>query len=216
MAEDLQALLDRIQRDGVERARQESEKILADARREAERIVEEARQRAAAIESEAERKAMEARVRGEEALRQAARDVLISLRGRLQERLRSLVRAAAAEAMDPPTMARVIAELARAYADSGMQVERIEVLLPAERLDEIREKLLAALKEDLKRNTELSPVSVEGGFQLIFNNEDVVYDFSDEALADALTSFLNPTLAELIRSADAPDSAGDVSAKDEA
>jgi len=199
MAEDLQALLDRIQRDGVERARQESEKILAEARREAERIVEEARQRAAALEAEAERKAAETRFRGEQALRQAARDVLISLRGMLQERLRSLARAAAGEALDPRTMAAIIAELARAYADSGMRVERIEVLLPAERLDELRERLLAALKEDLKRNTELSPVPHAGGFQVIFNDEDVVYDFSDAALADALASFLSPTLAELIR-----------------
>ena len=197
--EDLQALLERIREDGVERARRESEKILAEARAEADRIVREARERAEALTAEAERKAEESRVRGEQALRQAARDVVISLRGVLQQRVRALVRGMVREALAPERMGEIVVELARAYAASGMKVDRVEVLLPQERLTELRDGLLAALAEDLRRNTELNPTDITGGFQVVFNGEDVVYDFSDDALAETLASFLNPALAELIR-----------------
>ena len=33
----------------------------------------------------------------------------------------------------------------------------------------------------------------------VFNGADVVYDFSDQALAEALATFLNPKLAAVVR-----------------
>ena len=51
MAEDLQGLLNRIQNDGLRKAENEREQIIAEAKAEAEKIVAEAKAQAAALEN---------------------------------------------------------------------------------------------------------------------------------------------------------------------
>jgi V/A-type H+-transporting ATPase subunit E len=200
MADELQALFERINREAVETAEAESRKILDKARADAQEIRHEASRKAEETLEKARQEAAMALDKGQQSLQQAARDTLLSLRARLQDRLRDAVTACTGEAMTAEQMGALLETLAQAFAEKGGEVDRLDVLLPAETLDEVKPRLLACLGERLRETTDLHPVShLKSGFQVSFNGEELVYDFSDEALADAFCSFLNPRLAELVR-----------------
>ena len=57
MSEDLQSLLEKINRDGVEKAQAESDRIIAEAKAKAAAIVKEANEAAAAAKADAEKSA---------------------------------------------------------------------------------------------------------------------------------------------------------------
>ena len=54
----------------------------------------------------------------------------------------------------------------------------------------------AKLADNLKERCEFSPApTVASGFKLAFKNNDVLYDFTDQALADAVASYVGPRIA---------------------
>lgn len=199
MAEELEALLKRIQDEGVKEADAEKDKIIASAREEAEKIVSDAREEADKMRKEAKEEAELHHQKGQEALRQAARDVLLSLRVRLQEQMSDVVRIAAEESLNEDSAASLIQEVVKAYASKVGEVEQLDVLLPADRLEAVAAVFQSRLGDELRAKSEFKPVEdIQGGFQLVFNKQDVVYDFSDEALAETICRFLNPRLAEIV------------------
>ena len=74
MTEDLQQLLEKIQRDGVDKAKSEADQILADARARAKALTDQAKADAEKMKAEAEKEAEAFGRRAEETIRQAARD----------------------------------------------------------------------------------------------------------------------------------------------
>ena len=200
MADELQSLLDRIHDEGVRKAAAERDEILAKANEEAKALVAAARQEAEEIVGTAKKEADLLVEKGRESLRHGARDVLLSLRAQLETRVRAVADACVKEAASPEKTADLIADLAKAYLANAEEVTSLNVLLPSESADAIRSTLQKRLDEDLRAHCNLEPVpGISGGFKLVFNDEDIVYDFSDEALADALATFLNPRLGEIVR-----------------
>jgi V/A-type H+-transporting ATPase subunit E len=200
MADELQALLERIQSEGLKKADGEREEILAAARRDAEALLAEAKSQAKQITDQATRDAALTENKGKEALQQAARDTMLSLREQLQKCLKTVVGACAREGLTPEAMSTLIVELAQAYLKSDNASASLEVLLNPAQLEQLQAGLMSRLGEQLRSQAELKPVAeIEGGFRLSFSGEDVNYDFTDEALAETLCEFLNPKLAELVR-----------------
>lgn len=203
MPNDLQALLDRIQDEGVKEADAERDRIVKEAKEEAERLLSEAKEEAERIRSEARQEADLLKQKGEEALRQAARDTLLSLRRQLEDRMQRIAKATAGDSLSDKDIAALIVELARQAATAEDEEPSVEVLLPAEKVETLQKGLLQQLRSDLKKTPELKPVdSLEGGFQVRFEGEDMLYDFSDEALSEVLTRFLNPRLAKILNNND--------------
>lgn len=199
MPNDLQALLDRIQDEGVKEADAKRDRIVKEAKEEAERLLSQAKEDAETIRSDAQHEADLLKQKGEEALRQAARDTLLSLRRQLEERIQRIAKATAGESLSDKDIAALVVELARQAATSEEADPSVEVLLPAEKTESLQKGLLQQLRSDLKTMPELKPVdSLEGGFQVRFEGEDMLYDFSDEALSEVLTRFLNPRLAKIL------------------
>lgn len=199
MADELQALLDRIQEDGLKKAEAERQALLDKASDEAKRIVSEAKAEAERRRHEAEESAALLQAKGEQSLRQAARDVLLSLRGELQRRVVAVARAGVVEALAGPPLAELLAALVRGFVEAGGHERRFEVLLNPEQQEALSATLEKALSADLRKHVELSPVAgLKGGFRLKFADDDVLYDFTDEALAEALATFLSPKLAALV------------------
>lgn len=79
MEEQLQGLLDRIRREGVERAETEAAGIVEAAEERARGIVADAQAQADGLRAHAEADAEASRERGSKALEQAGRDFLLSL-----------------------------------------------------------------------------------------------------------------------------------------
>lgn len=198
MAEDLQGLLDRIQNDGLQKAETEREKIIADAKAQAEKIVADANAQAEAIMKKAKETADDDIKRGEITIRQAARDIIIALKGELLERLRRIAKDNVAEAMTPQLMAQLVATMADAYAKES--ADGLELILSRQELEALEYGLKASLRADLVAKTELSLGNdFSAGLKIGFKDSDVFLDFSDEALADVICEFVGPKLAAVLK-----------------
>ena len=110
MAEELQQLLEKIQRDGVDKANVEANRILTEAKAKAEGIVKEAEAKAKAAAEKAKSESEAYTRRAEETIRQAARDTVIEVRNSVTAMLESiLAKDVNAALSDPAAVAPVAA-----------------------------------------------------------------------------------------------------------
>lgn len=199
MADELQALLDRITDEELVKADTEKDKILAQARAEAAEITKQAKAEAAAIVDNAGKEAAMLTQKGEEALRQASRDVLLSLRSELEERVRAATEKMMRESMSGAGLTAIITKLIEGFVKSNGENDDIQVLLSSEDIGVVENAVKNSLTEDLRAHCTLSPSpSVSGGFKLVFQGSGVVYDFSDKSLAETVASYVSPRLASII------------------
>ena len=89
--EDLQSILEKINREGVEKADAEAARIVAEAKEKAAAIVREANEAAAKAKADAEKEAKASAERGEATLRQSARDIVISVEGAVTDLLTNIL-----------------------------------------------------------------------------------------------------------------------------
>ena len=199
MADELQALLDRITEDGLQKSEAERDKILSAAKAEAEAIRRQAQEDAARLKSEAEKESDLLRVKSEQALQQAARDVKLSLQESLKQSVTTAVRNLMQSALGQANLPQIIAQVCASYLQSNGNEERLEVLVPAASLEALTAAVKAQMVEELRQRCELSPSRhLQGGFQVTIKGSDVTYDFSDKALTEALSEHLSPRLAAIL------------------
>jgi V/A-type H+-transporting ATPase subunit E len=202
MDEQLQSLLDRIRREGVERAEAEAARILQEAEERAAGIVAGAEREAAALRQAAETGAEASCARGQTALEQASRDLLLSLQKSIEAVLRETLCVSLREALSPTTIADMLVRLADAYAAHDMNESRVDVLLSPQDYDDVAATVMASYRELVRQGLTLRPdPRVDGGFKVSFVDDDLYHDFTIEALTDALAPVLKPSLADCVRRA---------------
>jgi|GEM_PF-714025 len=194
MTQDLQQLLEKINTDGVEKAKSEAagivaqanaqaKKILASATHEAEQTIAQARQEAEAFER-----------RAEETVRQSARNTLLTVAQSVTAMLTSLLRKEVHAAMsDPGLVATLAAEAVRAYlGGAGGSVE----VVASERLADTLRATLAGLAKD--GVTVVTDGPSGAGFKVRLEDGRIEHDFTGAAVAAALARGLRPRLAALL------------------
>lgn len=199
MADELQALFNRINRDAITKGEGEREKIISAARQEAQQIVAAAKEEAQQIVAEAHSQAETTRRKSEEALRQSGREIMLEVRGELERRVAGAVSTLMKAQLHGENLGQVVTTLCAGYLAKAGTESAIEVLLPEADLQVVAETVKAQLAAELQQNVSLAPSRhLAGGFQLSFKGQDVVYDFSDEALTEAFAAHLSPALGEII------------------
>ena len=194
MADELQALLDKINDEGVKKARQEQDEIIAKAKKEAEAIIADAREQAAKITADASRDAAVQLKEGMMKLRHASRDIILNLRANLQNRVRQSVSDLMKETLDGEKLASVIANVITEYIAKNGNSDDLTVLVNESQLATLESAVKAKLAADLKERCTIAPGNVTSGFKLVFTGNDVMYDFSDQALTDTIAAFIGPKL----------------------
>ena len=199
MTEQLQALIERIHQEGVGKAEADGEQILAKARAKAATLVREAEEQAAELRRQAEAEATAAEARGHVALEQAARDLLIRVKQSLEELLSRVVGRSVDEALSPKVVSQMLVKLAERYTGDG---RTIEALVSPDDQEEIIEYFKSRYQDHLGSGVEIKvDEELQKGFRVSFHQQHVYHDFSSEAIAEALTDFLQPPLAEAVRKA---------------
>ena len=201
MAEDLQGLLDRLQQEGVRKADGERERIVSAAREEAERLVKAAKAEAERLLATSREESDRYRKAGEENLRQASRDLLIATEKELARVFGNAARVCLQEAMTPDLMARLVETMVAAYARNNGAVTKLDVLLPADQLQALEERLRGKLGAQLKDGLVLRPGGTGTGLKLSFNGQSVFHDLSAEAMVDLLGAYLSPRYLDVLRQA---------------
>ncbi len=198
MAEELQGILDRINKEGLEKAEEEKKKIIDNARKEADEIVKKAKAEAEEIVNDAKAEAAKLQASGEAGLQQASRDVIISLETEIKKVLSSIVESSVGDAMTAEQLADIVAKLADAYAKDGGG--SLEAMCAKDDLEKLKSSFQAKLSQTFKDGIEIKPVvSIDAGVKVSFDGSAVVHDFSSDAVAEMLCAYLNPRVLEIIR-----------------
>lgn len=204
----VETLIERLREDGVAAGKAEAARIEAEARAEAARIVAEAKAEADRYRAEVRKAADQYRAAGEEALKTAMRDAILTMKAGLMAQFEADVgRMVSKATADPDLLGRMVIELvgrARSAAGTG---EGTEVVLPAEavrseaivenpaliRSGRLTEFVLGLAEDMLERGVTLHAADdIQGGIRARVSGRDMEIDLSDEAIASLLMQHLQP------------------------
>ncbi len=195
MAEELQSLLARINEDGVRQAEAKRDEIIGAAQAEAEKMRAEAKAEAEKIVEKGKADSKRLHERAEHAIRQAARDVLLDLRGELERRLRNAIGEASSAALTPELMADIVGRLSKSLPEGEISIR--SAVKDTKKLDAALDGVLG---ESFRKNGRvLGDASLSGGMEVSFTDGKVYFDFTDAALTDLISTYAGARLTELLK-----------------
>jgi V/A-type H+-transporting ATPase subunit E len=195
----VQDLIDKIKKDGIESASEEAAKVKRDAQAEAAKIVEAAKKEAADIVAKGKQDAERSEKAGIAALEQASRNLVLAFKGEIQTLLDKIVAQATAAAYGEDTLKAALPDLLKAWAAKGGNVD---ILLPEGDLKKLQGWFSNQLAADLKKGVELrADRNLGAGFRIANKDGSAYYDFSAESVAELLSSYLTPRLTETLKTA---------------
>lgn len=199
MPEELQTLIEKLQREAVEEGRRQAQAIINEAKAKAAEIVKEAEAKAARIVEQAERDAEAFTERSTRALEQAGRDLLISVSQGVENILAGLVRESLHEALTPEVLRDILLKMTEAYLVRGGRERRMTVLLSPEDHEKLVKYFAELYRQKLAHGLELRlDNEVVKGFRVAMDEGHIEHDFTLDAIAEALTHYLRPHLAKII------------------
>jgi len=201
MAEQLQELLERINREGVEKAEKKAAEIVGAAESKAKEIIDAADKEAAARKADAEESAGKLMANAEKAIRQSSRNVILSLREEIQKYFDRILASAIAESLTPEELSASIREVIKKGAAAVGGDPEIEVSLSPEDAKKIAGDLVARFKNAAAGKIEIKPVpGIGAGFTVSFDGGKSSYDFTDTGLRELISTYISPQLKDIISS----------------
>lgn len=196
----LKELIDIINRDGVDKVRQESELLLNQARAQAGEIVAVARAQADELLANARREQERIEHSGRASLKQASRDLLLGVRKQLEALFSALLKEKTREALKKEEITTAITTMISNWTPERQ--DKIELLLPQKQFDAMAKALRKALAGKIATGIEIKAAAeVADGFRVIEKDGKAYYDFSAASIAESLSLFLNPLMAKIIADA---------------
>lgn len=200
MAEKLKGLLEKINEEGVKQAEEKARAIELKAKKDAEKILKDARSQAQRIVGDAENEAEKTREATEIVLKQASRDLMLSLKDEIKKIFNKIIAGDTAKAMSAQDMAGILGDLIEGYIEGNGKSSDVTVLLKKEDLVKLKNTSITKLKQRLKEGVEFRPsANINAGFSISFDKGKSFFDFTDEGLAEALCAYLNPELSRLLK-----------------
>jgi len=210
------ALIERLQQEGIATGQEKAEKIVADAQKRAEWIIDEANMEAKLLINNAKAEAQAIKAAGEEALKLAARDTFIHLRDFLLGRFRNEIMLMVKNRMaEKKFLDKLILALAgRVREKSGLEHhQQVLIELPKELFDDddlrkdpeqLQEgalsRFVAEITAEMLRDGVTFKLSeqLDSGLSIKLKGEDITIDFSDAAVANLLLEHLQPRFRALL------------------
>ncbi|ULQ59821.1 V-type ATP synthase subunit E [Brucepastera parasyntrophica] len=197
----LQELLDKIKKDGVETAESQAAEILKNAEAKAKSIVDKAQEEADEIVKNGKASADRDEKAAEAAVKQASRNVLISFRDGILSELDALIKTETAKSYSTDVLKDLIPEVVKAWSTKSGS-DDISVLLSPADAEKLDGAFKTLLKNEIAKGLEIrTDDSVEGGFHIGTKDGAAYYDFSAEAVSELFASYLNPRVSDIVKSA---------------
>ncbi len=198
----LQELIEKIKQDGVKTAEAEAEAILESANEKAEKIIADAKAEAEKLMLNAKQQNERTVKSGEDAIRQAGRNLLISFRESVTKELEAILNNGVLDAYSPKNLTELIIKVVEAWSKNA-EASDISIILNSNDLKEVEGTLLSALKEKMLQGVTLKANdNFDGGFRIAVNQGQAYYDFSAEAVTDMLSAYLSPKVSALLKEAE--------------
>lgn len=195
----LQELIEQIRKDGVGAAETQAEAIISSAKAEAEKIIADAKAQAEKIMADAKSENAKTVRSGEDAIRQAGRNLLISFRESITREIKAIVSDNVNAVYSSDAFAKLIVSAVESWTGKP-ESEDATVILNADDLAKLEEAVLAQLKAKMLGGVTLKANdNFDGGFRIAVNNGAVYYDYSAEAVTDMLSNYLSPRVNTLLK-----------------
>lgn len=193
----LSGLIDKIKKDGIEEADKKSQAIILQAEKKAHDIISKAREDSKKILEEAEEASDKLKKQTEESIRQSIRDSLLMLKQKIIDLFDSILKRQLSEKMSPDFLQDVIIKLIENFKKDG--IPNMEILLGNKEKEALEKTVLKAFGEEARKGItfKVSP-SIEKGFRIGEKDKNYYYDFTDDAIAEALKTYLNPKLIKIL------------------
>jgi V/A-type H+-transporting ATPase subunit E len=192
----LDSLIEKIKKEGVDEARQNADKIIADARKQADQLVEKAKKDADALVSDGKKQVDQYQKNAEADLRQAARNSELLLKQEITALFDRVFKKEVADALTPEFLNKIILEMAKGWTEES----EVEIAASESDAKDLEKILFSGLKKELHETIHLKPgAEIRHGFRIGLKDKQVYYDFSDEAIAEVLQSLINPRLVEILK-----------------
>ncbi len=210
----VQELINRIRGDGVEAARTEGERILAEARKQAADVKARADAQAKALLEKTRAQIATEQSAAAEAIRNAARDSMLELRNRVRQAFEVHVRRLVSmQAQDPGFVRSLVLVLAGEAAAKHITDKDAEIFVSSALAgssdstvpkgavqDKITHAVLGAAGQMLREGVQLLPDdNVKGGARVRLVGKDMEIDMTDEALSRLLLKNLLPRYRTIIQ-----------------
>lgn len=186
--EDLQSLLEKINREGIEKADAEAKKIVDEAKATAAKIIQEAQESAAREKADAEKNSADYAARAAETIRQSARDITIGVKGAITALLESVLAKDVNRALaDEKTATQIVADAIRDLTGPG------EIRCGANLASALKSQIAGLKSFNLTVDETLG-----SGFTVRLDGGRVEHDFTADVIAAELAKRLRPDLAKLL------------------
>lgn len=198
MPQDLQGLIEKIQKEGIKTAEDKANSIELEAREEAKKIIAQAQAKAKELIAQAQQQIAQKESNTRQLLGQASRDVLLELRKQILSMLENLAGNRVREALTAKEISEIIQHLIKNYSkkDDG----EIIIYLKHDDLERLKKDLFAHLAEDAKKSICLrASDEISGGFIISYDCGKSHFDFTDKALAEYIIKSLKPKLGEILK-----------------
>ncbi|HUX22300.1 MAG TPA: V-type ATP synthase subunit E [Spirochaetia bacterium] len=195
----LKELIETIKKEGVHSAEERAAEIVKAAEKKSADMVDHAQKEAERIIAKAKEEAARAEQSGKDALKQAGRDLLLNLRGSITKVFDSVIRQETGNALHGKILEESIVTLLKSW--DGATLGKLDVVLAPNDLSALESSLRARLAGEMSKGVEIKAnPGAKAGFRITEKDGNAYYDFTAEGIAEVLSEYLSPRLAELIQS----------------
>jgi len=202
MSQQIQELIEKIKNEGIQAAQQKAKEIEEQARKQAATIIEEAQKKKTQLIQEAKNEIQRMQDAAHMALKQASRDTLLNLRQQINSILKTVISNQTAAALTPEQLANIIGTVIKQAVQKSKGGESIEVVLSPHDLEKIKHGFLNKLQQELRRPIQFqASEEIHKGFTISFDGGKSSFDFTDESLADYLSTYVSEELTAILKEA---------------
>ena len=197
MATDVAAFAKQLREEGIEAAKQEAERIIAEAKAKAAQIVDEAKSSAAKLHQNAQEEIARKRQRSEAELKLVARDLILTVKGQIEQVAAGLLREKVAKALSTEEVVKAsLIELMKNQSTG----KEWEMTLGTTVGQPLAQAVVGDLFQTTGASVKLSEGFKKAGFQLKGLGGTEVVEVSDESITEAFRRLLSPELQKILDS----------------
>ncbi len=197
----LQELTEKIYQEGVNKAKEEADKIVSTAQKEADELVAAAKKQAEGIVKDAEKDAEELKTNSMNELQLSARQLISDTRQKVVNLIETKVVEPEVKASfkDVAFTQEVIQTLVKNWNPKGEDRVDVSVLLPKEQQKDFENFFKGKTGEMLGKGVEISfSDKIKGGFKIGPKEGGYLISFSDEDFDNLFRGYLRPRLIEML------------------
>lgn len=197
----LQELTEKIYQEGVNKANEEAERILAEAKKDAASLVASAKKEAESLKKTAEKEAEELKKNSLNELQLSARQALSDLKQKVVALIETkAIRPETKTAFEEAAFTKEVIQAAVKNWNPGSgDAVRLEVVLPKDKQKEMETYFQAKARDLLDGGLELRfSEKLKGGFKIGPREGGYTVSFSDEDFEHFFQAYLRPRLIELL------------------